>query len=451
MGEILTKELREAAEQLLKSVTIKSPDPLSDVNLFSILGMENKEVTAHSAFLYYILKPFVGQNKKPDDRHLRLFLNYLKETQIQKTRTSSIPEDPVHVDIYREYVTDEGRLDFLIVFDQDAAVVELKIWAGEQTGQITRYREYLKKNGFTCDNVFFLTPTGWDSTTGQSISISLQEMAEKTGVFDRISDLRKENGDYVLILKQYSNLIKKLTEDGSMEDLIKLFKKPLDIQAVDKLNDARRVVLANLMEDLLWGIHGCISKGDILDLGGNYPVMHLYKDAECLQTEHIQNFYWSGKSSKPGLCYRVEDSWLEKLKPELRTLLQKEKNVKGKTGASDLYFFIAIEPDLFAGFSPRLQKSNVFDGGFIDKEDMDVLKNVCTGINCTNWYWDWEWVYFNNKRVYFADYQNGILQLLNKRIEDKMEFDPEAIREIGNAIIAICRNQCKRFFDMEGV
>ncbi len=451
MGEILTEELREAAEQLLKSVTIKASDPIADVNLFSILGMENKEVTAHSAFLYYILKPFVRQGKEIDDWNLRLFLKYLRESQIQKTGSSDIPEKPDHVDIYREYVTDEGRLDFLITFDRGAAVVELKIWAGEQAGQISRYREFLQKNGFNCENVFFLTPTGWDSTTGQSISISLQEMAEKTGVFDRISDLRKENGDYVLILKQYSNLIKKLTEDGSMEDLIKLFKKPLDIQAVDKLNDARRVVLANLMEDLLWGIHGCISKGDILDLGGNYPVMHLYKDAECLQTEHIQNFYWSGKSSKPGLCYRVEDSWLEKLKPELRTLLQKEKNVKGKTGASDLYFFIAIEPDLFAGFSPRLQESNVFDGGFIDKEDMDVLKNVCTGINCTNWYWDWEWVYFNNKRVYFADYQNGILQLLNKRIEDKMEFDPEAIQKIGNEIIAICRNQCIRFFDIEGV
>ena len=430
--------------------TVRFSDPIKDINLFSILGMENKEVSAHSVFLYYIFKPFVGQNKETDDWNLKSFLNYLRESQINKKMIPGIPEEPKHMDIYREYVTDEGRLDFLVVFDNDAAIVELKIWAGEQAGQITRYREYLQKNGFNRDNVFFLTPTGWDSTTGQSVSISLQEMAKETGVFGQIADHRQENQDYVLILKQYSNLIKKMTEKGSMEDLIKVFKTPMDIQAVDKLNDARKIFLATLMEDLLWKIHNYISKDSVLDLGEKYPVMHLNKGAECLQADYIRDFYCSRKSCKPGLCYRVEDRWLEKLKPGLHTLLQKEKNVKDKTGTSDLYFFVAIEPDLFVGFSPRLQNQNVLDGGFIDDEDMDTLKKVHENINCTSWYWDWEWVYRNNKKIYFADYQNGILQLLNKRIEDKMEFDEIAIQEIGDAIKSICRKQCEKFFDLEG-
>ena len=41
---------------------IKNFNPYEDLNLFTVLGMENKEVTAHSAFLYSVFKPFRDEN-----------------------------------------------------------------------------------------------------------------------------------------------------------------------------------------------------------------------------------------------------------------------------------------------------------------------------------------------------------------------------------------------------
>ena len=61
------KELLETAKELYKNQ--KKFNPIQDINLFSILGMENKEVAAHSAFLFFIFKPFYTANGERDDRN----------------------------------------------------------------------------------------------------------------------------------------------------------------------------------------------------------------------------------------------------------------------------------------------------------------------------------------------------------------------------------------------
>ena len=159
--------LKRAAEQ------IKESNPLDDINLFSILGMENKEVSAHSAFLYYIFKPFKGKDGKRDDTNLRILLQYLKDEHSLMIKKEI--EHLQFLNIRREVPFDNGRLDFLLEFDSDAAVIELKVWAGEQPYQIERYRKYLRQNGYTDDNVFFLTPGGKEATTGEARAISLKD------------------------------------------------------------------------------------------------------------------------------------------------------------------------------------------------------------------------------------------------------------------------------------
>ena len=147
----MSDELQYRMQTLLADAkkTVRLSNPIKDINLFSILGMENKEVSAHSAFLYYVLKPFVQEDGKVNDHHLRMFLKMLP---------LNITE-PDFVDIYREYPTDFGRLDFLILYGkagkQDAVVIELKIWAGEQPKQIERYREFLKQKGYSIENILF--------------------------------------------------------------------------------------------------------------------------------------------------------------------------------------------------------------------------------------------------------------------------------------------------------
>ena len=161
----------------MKSV-ISSHNPIKDINLFSILGMETKEVSAHSAFLFYVFEPFIDSVGDNNCDNLKALYDYLK------TIKNELPDNPENLYIYREVPCEYGRMDFLIRYNigckADAIVIELKIKAGEQEDQINRYRKFLKENDYTEDNIFFLTPDGRrDSTTGDAFAVSLEDMCFK--------------------------------------------------------------------------------------------------------------------------------------------------------------------------------------------------------------------------------------------------------------------------------
>lgn len=118
--KINEKELEEICKKLLNSVVINKAHPINDINLFSILDIENKEVYTHSRFLYYIFSPFIDENSNRDDKNLRELFKQLHPNAAE----------PEFIDIQQEVVTDFGRLDFLILYEtngkKDASVIELK-------------------------------------------------------------------------------------------------------------------------------------------------------------------------------------------------------------------------------------------------------------------------------------------------------------------------------------
>ena len=101
---------------------------------------------------------------------------------------------------------------------------------------------------------------------------------------------------------------------------------------------------------------------------------------------------------------------------------------------------------MFVGFSPRLQTDDIFDGGFVEKEDKELLKKLWADVKSTSWYWSWDWVYLNNRTISFRDYQNGVLLLLDKN----MEFPSTIISQIGEEIKEICRKHCEKLFNLQG-
>ena len=133
--KISEKELENICRKLLNNFVINKVHPINDINLFSILNMENKEVSAHSKFLYYIFLPFIDENGNKDDKNLRELFKQLHPNVAK----------PDFIDIQQEVVTDFGRLDFLVLYEingkKDASVIELKIWAQEQPNQISRYKD----------------------------------------------------------------------------------------------------------------------------------------------------------------------------------------------------------------------------------------------------------------------------------------------------------------------
>ena len=434
MDETTLNQMRKLLDEA--KTIIKLPDPVADVNLFSILGMENKEVSAHSAFLYYVLKPFTREDGTVNDDHLRLFL---------KTLLPDIRK-PDFVEIYREYPTDFGRIDFLIVFSndvkQDAVVIELKIWAGEQPEQLTRYRSFLKKRGYSPDNLFFLTPDDRTAQTGEAKNITLKN--EIMIYLEKIADIhRVKNPAYSTVLLQYIELIKMLIgEFSTMSEVSKLFHSAYDIQLVDKLYDAKNEALANLIESLLLQINQNLTVNDTLNIGDKYPALS-FIDTESIKHEHIQKYYKKHIKCFPALCYRVDDVWLKKLKPEYREILSK-KNEK-----IALYFFVEVSNVLFVGITPRSHTGSIFENSYVDKKDLQHLIEK-DAHNPNEWFWNKDSVLYAGKEISFADYQNrqkGMLRLL-KKDESEMVFDPIIIHGIVEEIQNIIREQCNMFFNI---
>ena len=239
--------------EMAKAIPKKKQDPIKNINLFSILGMEHKEVSAHSAFLYYIFKQFNKEDKSIDDINLRLLYNMLKE----KNPDVQYPNTPKYIHLYKEVSFAYGRLDFLIVYSddsgekEDAIIIELKIWAGEQSHQIERYKFYLEDNGYSVKNIFFLTPLRRESITGDSINITLKD--DIIPVLKKISDYRSKNIPYITIIKQYIDVITNITGEKEMSDN-NVIKSPEDIIALDNLLAYRTEALTKMLSSFLGNV-----------------------------------------------------------------------------------------------------------------------------------------------------------------------------------------------------
>ena len=396
-------------------------NPIKDINLFTILGMESKEVTAHSAFLYYIFKPF-EINNAIDDENLRVLYSYLR------SKKTDLPENPININIYREKVFDNGRIDFLIIYDSDAIVIELKIYAEEQEDQIARYREYLRKNNYTEDNVFFLTPKkDWESKTGESIAISLPEVCD--AVLYVIGKKRKNN-EYNAILKQYEEIIKKIG-DGYME-FSEVIKKGEDIVIIDKLYEERYQKLTSIMKNFMSKLQSELLIRIENDNDVNLSIFIPENEVKHL---NVENYYVNGKSSYPAVIFNIEDN---------NTLLQEyvNKTKQEIDENAEFMFYAEIENYLFCGITLR---KNGVDIEKLDNELSKELEEDITYFNGSYWL-SWAPVLLNNNRIDFKNYNgtDGILRLLKS---DEFSFDDETIKHIAEAIIVSFKKQYKGLID----
>lgn len=417
------QELITRSIQLLESIKQlnRTHNPITDINLFSILGMETKEVSAHSAFLYYIFKPFENGDKK-DDYNLRILYNYLKDMK------SDLPENPINLNIYREKAFDNGRIDFLIKYDNDAIVVELKVYAGEQEDQIKRYQDYLRENNYTEDNVFFLTPEGRQSKTGESIPISLTDLC--SNVLKKISK-KRDNKDYTTIIDQYCSIIGKITGNGDNKymEFSEVIKNRDDILAVDKLFIAKKkqltIIIKSFMEKL---------KSELLNQikSDSTVFLNLYEPSKDVPHLNIDNYYevGRGKGSWPAIIFEVADNEEIINKYNLKAGCDKDND-------NEIVFYAEVENYLFCGLTLRKEKvySQELQGDF----QKDSLNNM-RFFSSYSWLC-WEPVLLNGERINFNDYLNESESALRLLKQDSLIVDDDAIKQIAETIIADFKKQ----------
>lgn len=181
-------------------------------NVFRVLKLEASEVRLHSAFLGELLNPRGSHGQK--DRFLRLFLSqqFLEGTQIE------VESCTVLIEKHTGFITEDqligGRIDIDICDKHDRhIIIENKIYADDQDGQILRYYNYSPNA-----KLLYLTLDGRIPTVKSSKHLKPEEdfkcISYSVDILKWLDLCRKETATLPIIresITQYIHLIKYLT------------------------------------------------------------------------------------------------------------------------------------------------------------------------------------------------------------------------------------------------
>lgn len=183
-----------------------------DFNIFSILRNEYDEVNLHSKFIVELLK-----NKNYGKKFIEIFLEKL-EIQVFNYE---------NVNIFSEYSKGiKGRIDILLEFSKDkekkVIIIENKIYAEDQIGQLNRYYYSMINKNYSNDEleIVYLTLDGSEPTeeSTKGLTKEIKEkiiiISYKENIIEWLNDCIKEVAEVPIIretLIQYRSLLKKIT------------------------------------------------------------------------------------------------------------------------------------------------------------------------------------------------------------------------------------------------
>jgi hypothetical protein len=184
-------------------------------NVFRILGVEEQEVSLHSAFLVHLFDPLGvhGQGS--------LFLDsFLNEIGITRRASDWSCE--------REWPIPSGRIDILLQSkkDQVSIAIENKIHASDEATQLRRYRDWLDRSyrlqRFSRRRLLFLTLDGERSKQPNAEGVDYQCISYREHILrflrkamDKIAAAEVKN-----TVKQYIDTLKLILGETSMQDPI---------------------------------------------------------------------------------------------------------------------------------------------------------------------------------------------------------------------------------------
>lgn len=249
------EHLLSEVKQIIKNYKNLKYNKETEFNIFSILDVERKEVSTHSAILYPILNPF-GPHDMGDTYLFEFF------------RIMGIPKDFCECKwkVYREFRFYDGRIDIFFRSHKKCIALEMKIDARDQERQLIRYEDYLKK----ISKDYFLIYLTLDK---KSPSLqSLQGIDESKLICSSFNedirtwlksciDIAKKNlQDYSLLL-QYYNLLEKIKGENAMDNEISnLINSNDDLRAAAEISNSLRVIKGNLLYDFFCRLKKCFAE-----------------------------------------------------------------------------------------------------------------------------------------------------------------------------------------------
>lgn len=198
-------------------------------NVFNVIGMWSDEMR-HSAFIAELLNPKGSHGA--GNKFLREFLKRVPAKEPISENYLSVK--PGGVNVHKEfYVGERGRIDILADDGEHAIVIENKIYAEDQEGQLRRYHEYAK-GSFADHKLIYLTLDGHEPTeysTGGNKDLEYTCMSYREDIVQWLTECAdissKHNPTLTRVgetIKQYIYLIKQLTnstmENKQLEEVV---------------------------------------------------------------------------------------------------------------------------------------------------------------------------------------------------------------------------------------
>lgn len=207
------KSLLDQASALSKRYKHISELTGENFNIFRILKLESAEVKTHSAFIAELLNPQGSHGQK--DAFLRLFIKLFCFKGSNIDASNCIVEIEKHVGYKNTEGTEGGRID-IVITDQKSKnqiIIENKIYAGDQFGQLLRYSQYAPNA-----DIIYLTLDGKEPDQSSTQTLTKDQhfkcFSYKSDIVNWLGECRKEVAVYPVVresLTQYINLIKYLT------------------------------------------------------------------------------------------------------------------------------------------------------------------------------------------------------------------------------------------------
>jgi hypothetical protein len=268
-------------EGLLKGVNLilshqKKEEKLKgeSFNIFSILKMESKENSTHSAFLGELLNP-KGSHLR-GNQFLALFLNLINDESIDINSAKVRLEKSIgrRNDIEKT----GGRVD-IYIWDKynNSLCIENKIYARDQNVQIERYYNHnSKKNKVYYLNLDGNEPAEWskgDLIEDQHFHI----ISYKNEIVHWLKCCQKEAADSPILresIKQYYILIKKLTatmDNSNEKELIDLILRNYEASEFIHSNfiKARQTIAEEIRQELAKGLRVALANYYTIEMGND--------------------------------------------------------------------------------------------------------------------------------------------------------------------------------------
>lgn len=261
-------------------------------NVFSVLRNESDEVNLHSRFLHALLN-----YRKPGEETRDNLTDFLQHVGVNDFEQSDVIVEREHENIDILVINGVGQ----------AVVIENKIWAGDQSEQLSRYHRKLKKIGYREIHLLYLTLFG-DTPSKDSVGdLDCKPISYKNDIRPWLKCCQQRAYDEPGLresVAQYVQLVQKLTgtdfKEAYMNELTKLCLEGNNLTLVHDLNeamiDARVCLLAKLWVEIDCALNEGISDLPPANKDGEYA-------AHAVSNERIKRFLTNRQRVYHGLYY----------------------------------------------------------------------------------------------------------------------------------------------------